>query len=167
MPFSNPLERLILPPGIKEITPTDALKRMSSFLKQVPDLKFIIIVGREGDTSLCHCRPSLDLPDSRIREMLRVALVQFDRPAEKHDEHERLIQIPGMRHLSLKEGIERIQSFVNKSPGMTLVLLLSQQGSLDKIRKLASSNLNAQTARETIRTALAAFDKRGLPPPAA
>lgn len=164
--MAKALERLVLPKGVKVVSPDDVIRRIWSFVQQVPNLEAIVIIAPEHDLRALRARAPQDQPDSRTRDMLRAALHKFDAAAKVDDPFERIIQIEGMRQLSVRETIDRISALVDACPGLAAVALLAPTRNLDKLRRLRSRNLSEGAAREMIRHALLQFDTSGLPPPA-
>lgn len=163
----RPLERLVLPPGVRQIAPEEILHRVVTFIEQVPGLAGLVFIGQEGNTSYMRGRPSKGMPDARIRDVLNAALNKFEIGSQTQDVTERIIKIAGMRQLSLSEAMGRINQLVEKCPGLTLVALFVPDMNIERLRRIRSPNLSLEAARAMLRLALLKFDRTGLPPPAA
>lgn len=160
------LERLVLQDRV-HIQPEEALNRISTFVEQCRGMEGIIIVGHEGDLKTFTCRPTRNLPSYKIADVVRTAINKSDEASDMEDPLAPLIEIPGMRSLSLRETAQRIRGFVNQCPGMTLILLLCRDSNIDNLKRLHSSNLQPGAMREMLRNALIAYNKNSLPPPMA
>lgn len=79
---------------------------------------------------------------------------------------ERLIQIPGMRALSSKEALDRIDRFIRQVPGLTAVIVIGREGDTQNISCKHTSNMTRDQVRETLRRSAQLLEGKGaiLPP---
>lgn len=63
-------ERLVIP-GMRTISAKEALDRIDRFIRQVPGLTAVIIMGREGDTQHLACKHTTNITRDQLKAMIR------------------------------------------------------------------------------------------------